>query len=434
MSKHDEYILFINRFKAVSPTITNDQRKGLLRQATQEYEITIAEAVDILIESGLMVGEIENYFAVFGLTYDELQEWQENAIIAHVEAKHKELYATSLRAGGLPRSDGRTQEQWRTLLNQARDVLIDPQKRHEHAAKLIYSESNILTDVNDSPNYELFEDSEIAITELSHENLPNAIDVPNEMVYIPAGQFQMGGNDIDANDDEEPVHTVSLDAFLMDKYPVTNSDFKEFLIADAERYKPEWLRDSIDITYQDGGYLRHWDDGDMYPHGTHDHPVTGVSWFAAMAYALWAGKRLPTEAEWEKAARGHLTGKKYPWGDSINTDDEKYSYNINDTISVGNYPPNGYGLYDMCGNIWEWCIDAYDAHFYSNSKSQNPFSETNILDWVVKNYKLVKAARVLRCGPWGVDSQVARVSQRFPGNPIDTLPTFGFRCVMDVTP
>ena len=432
MSKRDEYVLFINRLKAVSPSITNEQRKGLLRQATQEYNISVAEAVDILIESGLMVSEKDNFFAVFGLTIDELQKWDEHAVVAHIDAKHKELYATSLRAGGLPRPDGRTQEQWRTLLNQARDILIDPQKRQEYAAKLINSESNILTDVNDSPNSELFEDNEIAVTELSHENLPNDIDVPNDMVYIPAGQFQMGSNDIDANEDENPVHTVSLDAFLMDKYPVTNSDFKEFLITDAERYKPEWLRDSIDITYQDGGYLRHWD-GDMYPHGTHDHPVTGVSWYAAMAYAQWAGKRLPTEAEWEKAARGHLIEKKYPWGDSINTDDENYYYNIADTISVGHYPANGYGLYDMCGHIWEWCLDAYDAYYYSNSKSQNPFSETNSLDWVVENYKLVKAPRVLRGGPWGVDSQVARVSQRFTGNPIDTLPTFGFRCVMDVT-
>ncbi|MYF99404.1 formylglycine-generating enzyme family protein [Candidatus Poribacteria bacterium] len=431
MSKRDEYILFINRLKAVSPTITNEQRKGLLRQATQEYEIAADDAVKILIESGLMVGETENYFAVFGLTYDELQEWQENAIIAQVEAKHKELYATSLKAGGLPRPDGRTQEQWRTVLNQARDVLIDPQKRHEHATMLQYGEIDILSEFKKSSDYDLSEMDEIAITELSHENLPNAIDVPNEMVYIHAGQFQMGSNDMDANDDEEPVHTVSLDTFLMDKYPVTNSDFKEFLIADAERYKPEWLRDNIDITYQDGGYLRHWD-GDMYPHGTHDHPVTGVSWFAAMAYAQWAGKRLPTEAEWEKAARGRLSGKKYPWGDSINPDNENYIYNRSDTIPVGSYSANGFGLYDMCGNVWEWCLDAYDTDFYNIPISQNPFSGTNSLTWVLGNFRRVKTARVLRGGPWGADSQVARVSQRFTGSPTDTLPTFGFRCVMDV--
>ncbi len=432
MSKRDEFVLFINRLKAVSSTITNEQRKGLLRQATQEYEISSADAVEIMIESGLMVGEIENYFAVFGLTSDELHEWQENVVTAHIDAKHKELYSTSLRAGGLPRPDGKTQEQWRTLLNQARDVLIDPQKRREHAVKIQNGESDILSEFSKSDNYELVEDDEIAITELSHQNIPNDIVVPDEMVYIPAGQFQMGSNDIESNDDEKPVHTAIINAFLIDKYPVTNSDFKEFLIADAERIKPEWLSGEINITYHDGGYLNHWD-GNMYPHGKHDHPVTGVSWFAAMAYAQWVGKRLPTEAEWEKAARGQLMGKKYPWGDSINVDDANYFYNISDTISVGQYPPNGFGLYDMCGHIWEWCLDAYDTDFYNRPTSQNPFSGTNSLKWVVDNFKRVKTSRVLRGGPWGVDSQVARVSQRFAGSPTDTLPTFGFRCVMDVT-
>ena len=431
MSKRDEYILFINRLKAVSPTITNEQRKGLLRQATQEYEIAAADAVNILIESGLLVGEIENYFAVFGLTYDELQEWEENAIIGHVEAKHRELYATSLRAGGLPRPDGRTQEQWRTKLNEAKDVLIDPQKRREHVTMLQYGEIDILSEFKKSLGYDLSERDEISVTELSHQIVPNDLDVPDEMVYIPSGEFQMGSHDIDANDDENPVHSVFVDAFLMDKNPVTNIEFKEFLMADAERNKSEWLKGSIKINYHDGGYLEYWDD-DMYPNGKHDHPVTAVSWYAAMAYAHWVGKRLPTEAEWEKAARGRLSGKKYPWGDSINPDNENNIYNRSDTIPVGSYPANGFGLYDMCGNIWEWCLDAYDTDFYNIPISQNPFSGTNSLTWVLENFRRVKAARVLRGGPWGVDSQVARVSQRFTGSPTDTFPTFGFRCVMDV--
>ncbi len=432
MSERSEFVLFINRLKAVSPTITEEQRKGLLRQATQEYEITTDEADEILRESGLIVGDRENYFTVFGLTVESLDNMGEDAFISHVKQTHKELYAASLRAGGLPRSDGRTQEQWRNFLNQARDIMIDPIKRRQHTAMLLHDMSDSLSDDFEKPVFDLFDIDETTSTELSHQVVPNEIDVPDGMVYIPTGEFEMGSDDTEANEDESPVHTVLLDAFLMDKYPVTNVEYMEFLHADAQQYKPEWLIDTIKIKYHDGGYLEHWN-GNFCPYGKDHHPVTGVSWYAAMAYAQWAGKRLPTEAEWEKAARGRLSEKKYPWGDSINTDDENYQYDVNDTISVGRYPPNRYGLYDMCGNVWEWCLDTYYADYYESSPSRNPFSDRNAVSWVVENFRSVKDSRVLRGGPWGIDSQVVRVSHRFRSNPIDTLPTFGFRCVMDVT-
>ena len=123
MLKRDEFIAFINRLKAVSPTITDEQRKGLLRQATQEHEISVAEAVEILKESGLIVGESKNYFEVLNIPIEELQNRSEDVITAHVDASHQRLYTASLRAGGLPRSDGRTQEHWRTLSKSSKGYL-----------------------------------------------------------------------------------------------------------------------------------------------------------------------------------------------------------------------------------------------------------------------------------------------------------------------
>ena len=138
------------------------------------------------------------------------------------------------------------------------------------------------------------------------QHIPYADDVPAGMVLIPAGEFEMGSNNGAAN--ECPVHTVYLDAFYMDTHEVTNAQYKAFVDAN-----PEWQKENIPEEFYDGVYLRLWE-GNAYPEGEADHPVIYVSWYAAMAYAEWMGKRLPTEAEWEKAARGGLRGESVSLG------------------------------------------------------------------------------------------------------------------------
>ena len=254
---------------------------------------------------------------------------------------------------------------------------------------------------------------------------PNAGDKPTPpegMVLIPAGEFEMGGGDPESHADEQPVHIVSVDAFYMDKYEVTNLEYQQFVLAN-----PRWGKDRIDFEFHDGDYLNHWN-GNDYPDGKSDHPVVYVSWYAAMAYAGWAGKRLPTEAEWEYAARGGLAGKKYPWGDVIDAGKANFNLNVRDTTAVGKYPPNGYGLFDMAGNVCEWCLDAYNANFYFESPRENPISGANSVEEIINNFTTVTIARVLRGGSWLLNSEYLRVALRYGGNPSLTLLNFGFRC------
>jgi len=144
--------------------------------------------------------------------------------------------------------------------------------------------------------------------------------------------------------------------------------------------------------------------------GYENHPVTEVSWYGAMAYAAWAGKRLPTEAEWEYAARGGLRGATYPWGNaSADATRANFNRNVGDTTAVGFYPPNGYGLYDMAGNVWEWCLDEWDLDFYAVSPARNPLSGAQSLQWLLDNYISVKSLRVVRGGSFYTDAQYVRV-------------------------
>ena len=225
---------------------------------------------------------------------------------------------------------------------------------------------------------------------------PAPVPASGDMVLIPAGEFQMGSNAPEAFIDEQPVRTVNVAAFSMDKYEVTNAQYKRFVDAN-----PLWQKERIRARYHDGDYLKHWN-GDSYPSGKANHPVVYVSWYAANAYATWAGKRLPTEAEWEKAARSGLIGRKYPRGDSIDASSANYGNGVGGTVSVGRYPANGYGLSDMAGNVWEWCSDVYGN---------------------------IENSRVLRGGSWRSHALDVRVSFRGADIPTATSNDVGFRCV-----
>ena len=245
---------------------------------------------------------------------------------------------------------------------------------------------------------------------------------PDGMVLIPAGEFEMGSIYLDAENDEQPVHTVSIDAFFMDEHEVTNLEYKQFVLAN-----PRWQKARIDKRFHNGNYLNHWN-GNDYPAGKSNHPVVHVSWYGAMAYASWVEKRLPTEAEWEYAARGGLAGKKYPWGDGIGLGKANYGNNVGDTTPVDRYPSNGYGLYDMAGNVWEWCLDEYNKDFYFGSPRKNPLSGANSVQWVMNNFTNVKTSRVLRGGSWYDSPFHLRVAYRYWFYPSGSYYDSGFRC------
>ena len=240
------------------------------------------------------------------------------------------------------------------------------------------------------------------------------------MVLIPAGEFQMGSGD--GYGDESPVHTVYLDAFYIDTYEVTNTQYADFL-NEYKNTDPN-IHTLLDIS---SDYCMIEKVGDIFSpeSGYEYHPVVMVSWYGAAAYAKFYSKRLPTEAEWEKAARGGLVGKQYPWGDNISHEDANYGGvgGRKETSPVGSFPPNGYGLYDMGGNVGEWCVDWHGKDYYSVCSRSNPVGPGS------------GVYRVLRGGSWLYNKNGLRVASRDIGCPTSTCSCHsGFRCAGDVTP
>ena len=215
----------------------------------------------------------------------------------------------------------------------------------------------------------------------------------------------MGDHFNEGRNDELPVHTVYLDVFYIDRYEVTNALYKKFIEAT--------------------GHRTHWFFGSNPSYNQPDQPVVGVSWDAAEAYARWTGKRLPTEAEWEKAARGGLVGKRYPWGNDISHNDANFEGTSGTDIwgniaaPVGKFPPNGYGLYDMAGNVWEWVADWYLGNYYSISPQNNSTGPDT------------GSRRVLRGGAWH-HPDFLRCAGRSYNYPSYTYFNVGFRCAQDL--
>ncbi len=260
----------------------------------------------------------------------------------------------------------------------------------------------------------------------------NQVVIPEGMALIPEGEFQLGSISGAGGSVEQPGHTVYLDAFYMDKYEVTNAEFKKFVDAN-----PEWQKGTIASRFHDGNYLVNWGEN-TYPSGKADHPIVSVSWYAAAAYADWVNKRLPTEAEWEKAARGGVEGQKYPWGNTIDDDKANYSLNVGltgNTTRVGDYPSNGYDLYDIVGNVLEWCLDTYDKDFYDDPPDNNPIAGNDNIDEIIESFKNIKSSRALRGGSW-VESGQPRIwiTYRRGNDPARTSHLIGFRCAKSLTP
>ena len=453
MSKREEFIAAIKVLRDASQSITLEQRKGLLQQAVQVYGLTVDEVTEILNASGLIVGEGINYLDVLGLSLDLIQNKNDAEILVLVDKAHKKVYGASLQAGGLPRADGRTQAQWRTILNQARDTLTHPHKRRHYLEKYIDigKKSRKHTEGNQNTKPEI-QKTKPSILKPPQKNLRVSLsnssstqkvqppeNKPESMIFIPGGEFLMGSDKENGESDDNMVHSVYVDSFFMDTYPVTNAQFKMFIDTNPQWRKPTDLyfgnikwNTAKKKPEHDGDYLKHWH-GNNYPDEKANHPVTWVSWYAAVAYAEWIGKRLPTEAEWEKAARGSVSGQKYPWGNPIDATMANYNNTIGDTTEVGKYPANGYGLYDMVGNVWEWCLDEYDVGFYLNSPEHNPISGATSVNLVMNESTDESVLRVLRGGSWLDAPQLLQTAFRYKNNPTRTLGRIGFRCVKTVT-
>jgi formylglycine-generating enzyme required for sulfatase activity len=278
--------------------------------------------------------------------------------------------------------------------------------------------------------------------------VPITVDAPPppvDMVAIPGGTFEMGDHAGVGFTNERPIHSVTLDAFLMDKYEVSNTKFADFLnnsivtVVGVSVYQVGGAGQRI--CFLSNG-LTHNGSTFVIDAGKDHHPVVNVTWHGAALYSNYLstlngrtpcydettfacdftadGFRLPTEAEWEYASRGgeHTPYYQYQWAsDSITSSDANYDYNIGTTVDLGSYAANGYGLYDMAGNVWEWCNDWYDSSYYSNSPSTNPTGPAS------------GSYRVVRGGSWRSSATDLRCAYRAYNFPTYGTTYIGFRVV-----
>jgi formylglycine-generating enzyme len=280
----------------------------------------------------------------------------------------------------------------------------------------------------------------------------------DDMALIPAGSFLIGSEDRWAypEDGEGPVREVSLDSFWIDRETVSNREFSSFIeatgyVSEAERFGWSFvfaglLPDDFPPTQAvvqapwwrrvEGADWHHPEGPQSSPEGRADHPVLHVSWNDAEAYCTWAGKRLPSEAEWEFAARGGLESRAFPWGDEREPDGE-HRMNVwqgafptknttadgyYPTCPVGAFPPNGYGLHNMTGNVWEWAADWFDPHFRQRDRVRDPLGPAS------------GAIRIQKGGSYLCHDSYCRryrVAARQGNSPDSSTGNVGFRCARD---
>jgi len=225
------------------------------------------------------------------------------------------------------------------------------------------------------------------------------------LISIPEGDFLMGSED--GMDNEKPVHHVWVNGFMMGKFPVTNKEYGIFVAETGAQPPPFWLEA-------------------MFSHP--DKPVVGVSWHDAVSYCDWLtdriGKpfRLPTEAEWERAARGGKESEKYPWGDELPSEKIYPGCDVETggPVRVGLNEPNGFGLYDMSASVHEWCGDFYDSNYYPISPEKNPRGPSSGI------------RKVSRGGSWRHQIKFSRSAARSSLNPVFKYADYGFRVAMSL--
>jgi sulfatase modifying factor 1 len=227
------------------------------------------------------------------------------------------------------------------------------------------------------------------------------------MVFIPAGEYLHGRSHKLPDDDlkwyptlmkdDRPASRIYIDAFYLDEHEVTNEQYAAFVKATRHRAPYNWP-------------------GGKIAEGKAALPVVDVSWDDAVAYAKWAGKRLPSEAEWERACRGLTEGAKYPWGDRNPTAKDARFGGVDGPGEVCKFPKNYFGLCDIVGNVWEWCADWYEKDYYQQSPERNPKGpDTGMY-------------RVLRGGSWADVTKYLTCANRSWARPGERSPNIGFRC------
>ncbi|MBI5831301.1 MAG: SUMF1/EgtB/PvdO family nonheme iron enzyme [Armatimonadetes bacterium] len=251
-----------------------------------------------------------------------------------------------------------------------------------------------------------------------------------EMVLVPAGVFVRGSDQGEPN--QQPARDIWLDAFYIDVYPICNEryqGFVEFINATDDHrncYPAEHLSSVTRELNHTPRMCAHWVrgyNGERHKRlGTPNQPVVTITWYDAYAYAGWAGKSLPTEAQWEKAARG-ADGRLFPWGERWDPTCLNAGLRANCTTAVDAFPQgrSPYGVYDMLGNVWEWCIDRYDRRGYVNGSNRNPIGPASGLD------------RVCRGGAWNYIREYAAATVRHAFGPSEAYDFVGFRTVLSIT-